>query len=89
LLEPFCSLSLRQELKMQVMKIAARRGIFLRKMLDTPSQPGAFPLFSFLIKFLISLEDVYGDGSSLNALLMRTEQLSRTEVDNSDCRVLS
>jgi hypothetical protein len=58
-------------------------------MLSTPSQPGALPLLSFLIKFLISLGDVYEDGSSLDALLLRTEQLSRTEVDNSDYRVLS
>jgi hypothetical protein len=45
----------------------------------------------FLIKFLIPLEDVYVevDGSSLNALLFRTDQLSRTKVDNSDRRVLS
>jgi hypothetical protein len=63
--------------------------MILRRMLGTPSQPGAFPPFSFLIKFLISLGDVYLDGSSLNALLLRTEQLSWTEVNNSDRRVLS
>jgi hypothetical protein len=47
-------------------------------MLGTPAQPDTFPLFSILIKFLIPLGDVYKDGSSLNALLLRTEQLSRT-----------
>jgi hypothetical protein len=44
--------------------------------------PDAFPLFSFLI----SLGELYEDGSSLNALQLRTEQLSWTKVDN---RVLS
>jgi hypothetical protein len=34
----------------------------LERMLGTPSQPGAIPLFSFLI----SLGDVYEDESSLN-----------------------
>jgi hypothetical protein len=70
-------------------RFAALLGMFLRRMLGTPSQFGAFPLFSFLIKFLYSLEDVVEDKSSLNALLLRTEQLSWTEVDNSDRWVLS
>jgi hypothetical protein len=38
---------------------------------------------------IISLEDMYEDGSSLNALPLRTKQLSWTEVDNSNRRVLS
>jgi hypothetical protein len=75
---------------MQVKKTAALREMFLRRMIGTPSQPGAFKLFSIWIKFLIPpLGDVYEDGSSLNALLLKTEQLSWTEVDKQCHRVLS
>jgi hypothetical protein len=48
--------------------------------LGTPSPPGAFPFFSFLIMFLISRGDVYEVESSLNTSLYRAEQLSWIEA---------
>jgi hypothetical protein len=72
--------------KLYVKKVVALRGMFLRSILRTPSQPSAFPFFSFLIIFLISRGHVYEEQSSLNTSLYRAEQLSWTETGWSECK---
>jgi hypothetical protein len=62
--------------KLYVKKVVALRGMFLRSILRTPSQPSAFPFFSFLIIFLISRGHVYEEQSSLNTSLYRAEHRS-------------
>jgi hypothetical protein len=48
--------------------------MFLRRILGTPSKPGALPFFSFLIIFLTFLGDVKAEGLTLNTLLCKKEQ---------------